>query len=77
MSILSEKEAKVARKSTRHFIRRDMKAAQARLNKIEDYLARCGSLYEPDHKEIYAAFCACLSLTRMLKESLARIAQSI
>lgn len=64
-------------KGTRWLVKRDMKHAQARLDKIEDYLARCGSLYEPDHKEIYDAFCACLTMTRILKESLARIGESI
>ena len=65
------------RKSTRHFVRRDMKAAQARLDKIEDYLARCGSLYHDDHVEIYDAFCACVTLTRMLKETLGKLEKSI
>lgn len=67
----------MGRNTTRWFIKRDMKQAQARLDKVEDYLARCGALYEPDHKEIYAGFCACLGLTRMLKEALERIGKSI
>lgn len=67
----------MARTSTRHFIRRDMKAAQARLGKIEDYLARCGSLYEPDHPELYDGFCACMQLLQLLKNSLATLNRAI
>lgn len=67
----------MARKSTRHFIRRDMKAAQARLVKIEDYLARCGSLYHDDHPDLYDAFCACMQLTQVLKSALESLNRSI
>jgi len=67
----------MARKSTRHFVRRDMRAAQARLVKIEDYLARCGSLYHDDHPELYVAFCACLQLVDVLKITLAKLNESI
>ncbi len=67
----------MARKSSRWYIRRDMKQAQARLNKIEDYLARCGALYHDDHPEIYDAFVACMALTRLLKDSLTRMGETI
>ena len=67
----------MARKSTRHFVRRDMRQAQARLDKIEDYLARCGSLYHEGHPEIYHGFCTCLVVTRMLKEGLKKLGESI
>ena len=67
----------MARKSTRHFVRRDMRAAQARLVKIEDYLARCGSLYEPDHPELYDGFCACMQILQLLKNSLGVLNKSI
>jgi len=67
----------MARKSTRWFVRRDMKQAQARLDKIEDYLARCGQLYEGDHGETYQAFCTCIAMTRLLKETLGKLAETI
>ena len=67
----------MARTSTRHFVRRDMRQAQARLDKIEDYLARCGSLYHDDHPELYDAFCACIQLTQMLKNALVTLNESI
>jgi len=54
-----------------------MRQAQARLDKIEDYLARCGSLYHDDHPELYDAFCACIQLTQMLKNALVTLNESI
>lgn len=67
----------MGRNTTRWFIKRDMKQAQARLDKVEDYLARCGSLYHADHPQIYQGFCTCLILTRMLKEALEKLGESI
>lgn len=67
----------MGRNTTRWFIKRDMKQAQARLEKIENYLARCGMLFEPKHKDIYDGFCACMRLTHLLKESLATLERSI
>lgn len=59
--------------TTRMMVRRDLKHAQARIDKIEDYLARCGMLYETQHPKVFEMFCGCLAVARMLKESLNKL----
>lgn len=58
-------------------VRRDLKHAQERLEKIEDYLARCGHLYEVPHPDIYELFCSLLTLTRLLKQGLVKLRESL
>lgn len=56
--------------SSRIMVRRDLKQAQDRIDKIMDYLARSGSLYEKDHADIFKLFCALMTISMMLKEGL-------
>lgn len=55
---------------TRDNVRRDLRLAKDRLNKLDEYFVRSGALYEHQHPHIYERFCALIAANTLFKEEI-------